>query len=429
MCIAPVKSRSSVPPDGYLCPKIGGKELPLQADYLPETQFSGRPGTGKVKTLHLNGNVARRIMPPATTDFCLWDNELIGFGLRIRPSGKRLWFVRLRERGRHRRISLGCTMTVDAITARAKAKKLLAAAALDGLPKRPEVRENPTLAVFVEAYWDDLSRVWKPSTQLRNRNVWRLELTAVFGTSGIADITRADVIRWRDDCAGGREARYNRAVPVLGALLKYAEALNLRPKGSNPCRAIARYKRPAKERYLAPQEYYRLARELSAAASKHPAEVAIIRLLIFTGARISEIRDLRWEWVKETHLALPDSKTGPRTIWLNRQAIAILDRVRKRGNCPFVFPDKKRQRPMRISAWWSALRRRCAMPDLRIHDLRHSFASVAIMDNVPLATLGEALGHGLPETTAKYAHFADEVIADAADRMSGFLANAIGLVS
>ena len=234
-------------------------------------------------------------------------------------------------------------------------------------------------------------------------------------------------MRWRDGCVEEKEAQFNRAIPVLAALLKYAEALHLRRKGSNPCRGISRYKRPAKERYLTPLEYRRIAKELREDEEAFPSEVAIIRLLLYTGARVSEIRDLRWDWVKPPRLVLPDSKTGPRTIWLSSQALAILEAVPRIEGCPFVFPNKKRTKPTLLDPWWPQFRRRCALPDVRIHDLRHSFASTAIMDNVALATIGKLLGHVLPETTAKYAHLADDVIADAAQRVSGSLASVIGL--
>ena len=124
---------------------------------------------------------------------------------------------------------------------------------------------------------------------------------------------------------------------------------------------------------------------------------------------------------------LPDSKTGAKVIWLNSQALAIIDAQRRLEGCPYVFPDRRRSAPLSLDPWWPKFRRKCALPDVRIHDLRHSFASSAIMDNVPLASIGKLLGHLLPETTAKYAHLSDDVIADAAKRISGSLACAIGL--
>lgn len=376
----------------------------------------------------LDGNFARRKLELRESDYCVWDTELVGFGLRVRPSGNSYWFVRLRHRGKHRRITLGRSDELDAGLARAQARRLLAEVALDGLPKRAVVKATPILSDFVDTYWDDLSRVWKASTAKRNWNAWKGYLAPLFGHMRVADIMPANVHCWRDSCVGPKEATFNRAVPVLSALLKYAEALRLRRKGSNPCRGMPRYRREPKERYLTPAEYRRIGAELREDEQAFPAQVAIVRLLLFTGARVGEIRDLRWEWVQPPRLLLPDSKTGAKIIWLNSQALEILAGVDRRKGSPFVFPNRSGEKPVSLdNNWWPAFRRRCALPDVRIHDLRHSFASTAIMDNVPLATIGKLLGHVLPETTAKYAHLSDDVIGDAANRISGSLAQAIGL--
>lgn len=410
--------------DGHVVPESPRK---CETYYESSSTFDGymvpkRPKRSK-KAL-LDGNFVRRTLSLRDNEYCIWDTELPGFGLRVRPSGRYVWFVRLRHRGLHRRISLGSTEDVDAQLARTQARRLLAEVALDGLPKRTVVKATPTLTDYVETYWNDFARYWKPSTQKRNRHAWRRDLELVFGSTRVVDITQADVSRWRDGCAGELEARFNRAVPVLASLLKYAELLHLRRKGSNPCRGMERYRRAACERYLTPLEYRRLGAALGEAQAHFPAEVAIIRLLLFTGARVSEIRDLRWEWVRPPHLLLPDSKTGPKTIWLNSQALAIFDSHPHHEGCPWgCF----RTLGGRHRAWWPKFRRSCAIPDVRIHDLRHSFASTAIMDNVPLATIGKLLGHLLPETTAKYAHLADDVIADAAKRISGALAQTMGI--
>ncbi len=377
----------------------------------------------------LDGNLARKKLPPQDEEYVIWDTELPGFGLRVRPSGRRVWFVRVRQRGTQRRIALGAAEDVDAVSARKEARRLLGAVAVDGLPKKEAVKAAPTMREFVEANWNALARQWKKSTRIRHRSAWMYDLGPVFGDLRVADITRADVIRWRDDCASRAEARFNRAVSVLACLLKYAEAIGLRPKGSNPCRGLPQYKRRLIERYLSPVEYRRLGVALREEDVRQPARVAIIRLLLYTGARVGEIRDLRWEWVHPPRLCLPDSKTGPKTIWLNRQAVAILGGIPRRPDCPFVFPNDAGTAPINLTNWWPVFRRSCGMPDLRIHDLRHSFASTAIMENVPLSTIGKLLGHALPETTARYAHLSDNVIADAAQRISGLLASAIGLRS
>lgn len=376
---------------------------------------------------YLDGNLARRKLPAAPTEYVIWDTELAGFGMRVRPSGKRYWFVRLRHRGKHRRVSLGRIEEVEAQTARGEARKRLAEVALDGLPRRVSVKIAPVLDDYVEEFWTDCARHWKVSTQARNRSALRLEVLPRFGTMRLDLIGRAEIARWRDDYANGREAKYNRAVPVLSAMLKYAEQLGYIRKGSNPCRGMPGFKKIKKERFLSPPEFRRLARQLDAEEGSFPAHVAIIRLLIFTGARVGEIRDLEWDWVQLPRLLLPDSKTGAKTIWLNSQAVRIFQTLPRADDARFVFPNRAGNRPMSLDPWWFAFRRRCALPDIRVHDLRHSFASVAVRERVALATVGRLLGHALPETTARYAHLADETIAEAAQRVSGGLAGALGL--
>lgn len=377
----------------------------------------------------LDGNFVRRRLPLRASDYCIWDNELIGFGLRVRSSGRYYWFVRVRQRGKQRRVTLGCSDDLDAERARRQARAVLAEVALDGLPKRAVIKDNPALSEFVSEHWNDLSRVWKTSTVARNWNAWRYVLAPAFGDTRVRDIQPTDLYRWRDSCAGDRENLYNRSLPVLASILKYAEALRLRRKGSNPCRGMPRYWQPPKERYLTPAEYRRLGTSLREEEARHPAQVAIIRLLLFTGARVGEIVNLHWDWVKPPRLVLPDSKTGPKTIWLNSQSLDVLRSINRREGTQLVFPSRTGKTPVGVHNWWGVFRRKCAMPDLRIHDLRHSFASIAIMNNVPLATIGKLLGHALTETTAKYAHLSDDVIGDAADRICSGLASAIGLSS
>jgi len=417
---------SSGSDDCYLVPEPGG-QINYEKPVSSKEATSEERGGSAYASVFLDGNYARRKHPTKQAEYTIWDSELKGFGLRVLPSGSCFWTVRSRQRGKHIRATLGRPDEVAALLARTQARRLLAEAAVDGLPKQKAAVAAITLEYFVQMYWEDVARYWKPSTAKRNFTAWRVQLSPAFGSMRISEVRSADVRLWRDDCAGEHEAQYNRAIPVLGSLFRYAEALNLRRKGSNPCRGLPRYRRAAKERYLTPVEYNRLGAALRAADDRFPAEVAIVRLLLFTGARISEIRDLRWEWVRPPHLSLPDSKTGSRTIWLNSQALAVLASIPRRGGCAFVFPNGAGTKPLTIDPWWSSVRRSCSMPDVRLHDLRHSFASTAIMDNVPLVTIGKLLGHVLPETTAKYAHLADEVIGDAAQRISGSLAQALGL--
>lgn len=412
---------------GHLCPKNRAISAPCGVEIGGNDGHLVPKGSGSNFQALLDGNFVRRSFPLHDREYAIWDAELPGFGLRIRPSGRRSWFVRVRHRWNHQRITLGTTEELSAEEARAQARRLLAVAALDGLPERAVVKSSPTLSAFVEGYWGDLARLWKQSTTTRNWRAWTNAIAPEFGAMRVAEILPADVHRWRDSCAGTREGVFNRAIPVLAALLNYTEALRLRRKGSNPCRGIPRYRRTPIERYLTLAEYRRIGAALREEEPSYPAQVAITRLLLFTGARVGEILNLRWDWVQPPRLLLPDSKTGAKTIWLCRQAVEVLEGIERRADTQLVFGNRTGKNPINFDNWWLPFRRRCALPDVRIHDLRHSFASTAIMDNVPLATIGKLLGHALPETTAKYAHLSDDVIGDAADRISGSLAKAIGL--
>lgn len=210
-------------------------------------------------------------------------------------------------------------------------------------------------------------------------------------------------------------------------MLAYSEQLGHRRRGSNPCKGMPRYKVQERQRYLSAPEYRRLARTLDQIEADWPSIAAAIRMLIYTGARMGEIATLRWEHVHPPRLALPDSKTGPKTIYLNAPAMAVLDSLPAQASgYVFATPDDP-GRPPRLDNHWRKLRKIAALPDVRMHDLRHSFASVAIMDGVSLSLIGKLLGHALPETTARYAHLADEAVMDAAERVCSSLASALGL--
>ncbi len=370
----------------------------------------------------LDGNLARRT---SLADGIIWDDELTGFGLRVRASGYRSWIIKYRERRQQRFVTLGSAAKLDAATARSRARALLERAALDGLPTRPKIKAAPLLRDYVAEFWRDYAPHWKPSTQKSNLAYIRRELDPTFGDLALDTIVRADVLRWRDDMAE-RGGAFNRALPVLAVMLGYAEQLGYRRKGSNPCKGMPRHKRTLPERYLSAVEYRRLARAMDEAEFGNPLALPAIKLLMFTGARSNEIATLRWENVQPPRLMLPDSKTGAKIIWLNEPAQAVLDGLPVRRATGLIFTARDGETPIRLGQHWDYLRRRAALPDVRLHDLRHSFASIAIADGMSLTMIGKLLGHALPETTARYAHLADTVIADAAERVSSGLAAALG---
>jgi integrase len=369
----------------------------------------------------LDGNLARRTSLPQGI---IWDTELPGFGLRKRNSNRLTWVLKYRQRGEQRMVTLGTAGEISASAARVEARGLLAKAALADLPTAPQRPKVPLFADYAEEFWRDYAPHWKVSTRTTSRYKLDHELIPVFGAMPVDQIARADINRWRDGMLE-RGGTFNRCIPILSVMMRYAEQLGYRRKGSNPCRGISRYKRELPERFLSAEEYRRLGRVLDAAENANPFVVPAIRMLIYTGARVSEITTLRWRSVQVPRLALADSKTGPKTIYLNAQAIAVLESLARRGDDELVFPSLNSQRPIGLGAHWAKIRRKAALPDVRLHDLRHSFASVAIAQGIPLATIGKLLGHALPETTARYAHLADEVICESAERVCSGLASAM----
>ncbi len=384
---------------------------------------------GPSNRVRLNGNIARR--KPGKTLREYWDIDLPGFGLRVNPGGRRTWFVLFRQRGKLRRVSLGTSRQITVAKARTLARAKLANAALDGLPTRKNARaaqksDASFLRDYATRFWADYARHWKPSTAKRNKSAIK-EILGAFGDRRIDTLAKSDILFWRDGFAS-RPGVFNRTLPVLSVMMVYAERLGLRPRGSNPCKGTPRYKRKPMERFLSAHEYARLATALRDYEAEQPLYVHAIRLLIYTGARCGEIEKLRWEWVQEPRLMLPDSKTGAKIVYLNRQAVDVIAGLPNRKPTGLLFPSVRNpDKPIALGMHWHRIRNRAALPDVRLHDLRHSFASVAIRDNISLMVIGKLLGHALAETTTKYAHLSDEIVADAAERVSGSIARLIGV--
>lgn len=377
----------------------------------------------------LTGHHARRKAP--SKDTILWDSEVPGFGIRMRASGSKSWIVKFSDRTQRRFVTLDQAHAMSVAAARAEAKKLVAAAQTAGLPSphQPIPGAGLTFAAAVDELLSSLARRWKPSTVSTNRAYVRRVLIPFFGEMPIATIQRSDVARWRDSlvATGGT---FNRAVPVLSIVMQEAEAFGYRQHASNPCRGIARYKRKKMERFLSMAEYRALGNVLREAEREMPQAVALLRLLIATGARVGEITGLRWEWVKEARIFLPDSKTGAKVLYLNAPARAVLDGLRTDCREGLVFPSPyNASKPVKIGPQWQEIRQRAGLGDLRLHDLRHSFASLAIRNGISLTIISRLLGHALPETTERYAHLADDSISEAADRVCSVLARGLGVVA
>ena len=211
-------------------------------------------------------------------------------------------------------------------------------------------------------------------------------------------------------------------MPVLSVIMSQAEAMGLRPEGSNPCLGIRRYRRKGRARFLSDEEIRRLSARLSAHANGRPQQVAVIRLLLLTGCRKSEILTLRWSDFREGHLFLRDSKTGPRTVWLSQPARNVLDGLDRTGQ--WVFPAARGKGPRNkgwLEGFWDTVRAEAGLRGVRLHDLRHTHASIALRQGETVLTIARLLGHRNPETTLKYTHLADKTVMDAAETVGAVL--------
>jgi integrase len=363
---------------------------------------------------------------PGATDLFLWDSELPGFGCKITPNRKRTYVAQYRAPdGRTRRLSLGRHGVVTIDQARKKAKEKLGAAALgeDPATEKLEARHSPTIEDLGKRYLAEHATKKKASSAGNDK--WLLDkiIYPRIGTIKTLTISRTDVAKLHHDL---REKPYiaNRTLALFSKMMNLAEAWGERPDNSNPCRHVEKFKETKRRRFLSTEELGRLGNVLSTVeqTETEPAEaIAAIRLLIFTGARLSEILTLRWEYVSWEFeaLVLPDSKTGSKTIPLSGPARRILENLPSIEGNPYVLPGHRHgQHLVALGHIWNRIRAAAEISDVRLHDLRHSYASVGAASGLGLPIIGALLGHTQASTTQRYAHLAQDPLKAAAELIS-----------
>ena len=356
------------------------------------------------------------------TDTVYWDGELTGFGLRVRRSGRKSYVVQTRIAGKLCWFTIGPHGPLNPDQARARALEILACAKRGIDPRDADARREaePSMADLGRRFLEEYVPVHcKPSTREEYRRSVRLFVDPVIGELRVPEVQRKDIAALHH---GLRDKPYqaNRTLGVLSKMFSLAEVWGWRPDGTNPCRHVKRYKEHKRERFLSPEETERLGQVLREAEEEMPSAVAAFRLLLLTGCRMSEIRDLRWEYVKDDCIELPDAKTGGRVVPLGPEARAVLSAIPRDEDNPWVIAGRlpgshltDLQRP------WRRIRKQAGLEGVRIHDLRHSFASRALALGESLTMIGKLLGHTQVQTTARYAHLARDSIQTAAARITG----------
>jgi integrase len=280
-----------------------------------------------------------------------------------------------------------------------------------------------TVAQLAERYMTEHAEVKKkPASAKTDRQMLRDYVQPKLGHLAVADVSRQDVAALHH---GLHEKPYlaNRVLALVSKMLNLAERWGLRPDGSNPCRHVEKFKEYKRERYLTSEELSRLTQAIAEAEAEGTESVhalAALRLLILTGCRLREILRLRWEHVDFEHgrLALPDSKTGAKTVFLATAAQEVLAGIPRTEGCPWVIEGRKPKTHLSdLKGPWRRLSQKAELKDLRIHDLRHSFAAVGAGLGLSLPMIGKLLGHTQPRTTARYAHLAADPMHEAVERI------------
>ncbi len=355
-----------------------------------------------------------------------WDRDLPGFGVRVYRSGRKTYVVQSRGPKGSRRVTIGRHGEVTAQQARRQAAAIIGRIKAGKAP-RPQSAEpvaEPTVADLAQRYLRTHVAVeCKPASERSYRGSLA-HILPVLGDMPVGSVEREHVaslhLAMRDTPVAA-----NKALSVLSKMFSLAEAWGLRAPRRNPCRSVRRYRTPRRERFLSREEYRRIGRVLKRAeadGSAWPSAVAAIRLVMLTGCRSREVATLRWDDVDvgAGKLRLRDSKSGPRMVALTPTAVQVLEGIPRLDGNPWVFSGRsQRSRVSNLANHWNRLRERADLTDVRLHDLRHSYASRALALGESLSMIGKLLGHSKVETTGRYAHLARDTEKVSAARIAG----------
>ena len=365
-------------------------------------------------------------------DTVVWDRALTGFGVRVYPSGAKVYVVQARGPEGTRRITVGRHGVIGASEARRRATLIVARirAGEEAVPQ-PSEPKGITVTALAERYLREHVAVrCKPTTAAQYRLAIERYIVPALGALPVSSLGRSQVADLQHSLSD-RPTMANLVVAMLSRMIEQATAWGAAGEMTNPCRSAPKYRTRRRERFLTDAEFRRLGQtldEFEATGRISPHAAAALRLLMLTGCRRNEILTLRWEDVRleAQELRLRDSKSGPRTVSLSPEAAAVLASIERLPGNPWVIPGAKpRQRLSGLFAPWSRVRARAGLDDVRLHDLRHSYASRALALGESLPVIAKLLGHAQIQTTARYTHLARDAVKDAATRVAQGIAEDI----
>ena len=365
-------------------------------------------------------------------DAVFWDRDLAGFGVRVHATGRKVYVVQSRGPGGPKRVTLGRHGEMSADEARKRAAVVIDRIKQGEDPVPAPPAPELTVAELSEHFMRTHVKVHcKPNTVATYRFTLDKYILPILGAMSINEVGRGEIAalhhRLRDT-----PAMANRTVKILSKMFSLAEAWERIPPGRNPCRSVRHYKERSRERFLTPEEFRRLGRvlrDVETDGSVWPPAIAALRLLLLTGCRKSEILTLRWDDVDRTagELRLKDAKEGPRMVLLTVPVLAVLDGIPRVSGKPWVIVGRKPDSHLpALQLCWMRICERAGLDDVRIHDIRHSYASRALALGEGLPTIGKLLGHRKVSTTARYAHLMRDAEKEAATRVGDSIGAHIG---
>ena len=373
-------------------------------------------------------------LAPAERERIVWDDAITGFGVRVHPTGRKVYIVKYRHEGRSVKVTIGPHGPLTPAAARARAAEIvtLAKTGRDLEGKIPRGKRGATVADLAKRFMDEYAPAHlKPGTARLYRKIIDNRILPRLGKRRVGDIGKNDVAALHHEMRDV-PGHANRTLSVLSRMLTLAEVWEMRPEGVNPCRHVKKYPEHRRERFLSDDEYRRLGAALRDAEREgfaSSASIAAIRLLMLTGCRSGEIMSLRWEHVdlEAGELRLRDSKTGSKVVHLGEPAIAVLRGIPRMEGSPWVLPGVRQGKHIAyLHDSWRRILKRAEIENLRIHDLRHSFASGGLLVGEGLPMIGKLLGHNRVTTTSRYAHLANDPVKAAANRIASRIAEVAG---
>jgi len=396
-------------------------------------------------------------LKPRATEFTVWDGKMPGFGVRVRPTGAMSYIVVYRAgsgRGAPvRRYTIAGVGKIAPENARSRAQALLGSIAHghDPASEKAAERGTPTVAELADRFMTEhVEPKRRPGTIAFYRHLLNKIVRPELGAAKADKVTRGQIAKLH---AKLRRTPFqaNRVLAVVGSMYAFGGRIGVVPEGANPTRKIEKFREDRRERFLSTPELERLGAAIrkaettgikwnvdeTKATSKHvpkkiqrtiigPHAAVALRLLLFTGCRLREILHLKWEHVdfERGLLFLPESKTGKKTVVLNAPALAALSTLPRLGAFVVVGDDPERPRTD-LKRPWAMVTREANLEGLRIHDLRHSFASFGAGGGLGLPIIGKLLGHTQSSTTMRYAHLDNDPLRRASESIAGHIAAAL----